>query len=81
MLSVVLPSWLWALFTVIAAGAQTARNAMQSDLVARVGTQGATYVRFLFGLPFALLFLGLVCLVLPESLPVPSLATWGWAAM
>ena len=81
MLSFVLPSWLWALFTVIAAGAQTARNAMQSDLIARVGTQGATYVRFLFGLPFALIFLALARIILGEPLPEPSLATWGWAAM
>ena len=81
MLSLALPTWAWAAFTVIAAGAQTARNAMQSDLIARVGTQGATYVRFLFGLPFALLFLALVHLVLSEPLPMPSLATWLWAAM
>jgi drug/metabolite transporter (DMT)-like permease len=81
MLSFVLPSWLWAVFTVIAAGAQTARNAMQSDLIARVGTQGATYVRFLFGLPFALVFLALVHLTLNEPLPIPTVTTWGWAAM
>jgi drug/metabolite transporter (DMT)-like permease len=81
MLSLVLPSWAWAVFTVIAAGAQTARNAMQSDLVSRVGTQGETYVRFLFGLPFALLFLGLAHLALSEPVPMPSLATLLWAAM
>ncbi len=81
MLSLVLPSWAWAVFTVIAAGAQTARNAMQSDLVSRVGTQGATYVRFLFGLPFALLFLGIAHLALSEPVPTPSLATLLWAAM
>ncbi len=43
MLTLLLPPWLWAVFTVIAAGAQTARNVMQRDLVASVGTQGATY--------------------------------------
>lgn len=47
---------LWALFTIIAAALQTARNAMQRSLVETVGTVGATHVRFLFGLPFALLF-------------------------
>src|SRR5690606_14613047 len=36
---------------------QTARNAMQRSLTERVGTVGATHVRFLFGLPFGLLFL------------------------
>ena len=55
-------SWLWALFTVIAAAAQTVRNATQRELTATLGTAGATHVRFLFGLPFALVFL-LVVLV------------------
>lgn len=48
---------LWALFSVLAAGGQTLRNALQRDLVARVGVVGATHVRFLFGFPFALVFL------------------------
>lgn len=48
---------LWIVVTVIAAAAQTARNAMQSNLTATLGTLGATQVRFLYGLPFALVFL------------------------
>src|SRR5438477_1075787 len=48
---------LWAVFTVLAAAGQTARNAMQRELTATLGTAGATHVRFLFGFPFALLFL------------------------
>lgn len=51
---------LWAVFTVAAAFGQTLRNAMQKELTATLGTVGATHVRFLFGLPFALLFLALV---------------------
>ena len=39
------PSWLWIVFTVAASGAQTARNAMQRDLIATLGTAGATFVR------------------------------------
>src|SRR5438067_489805 len=50
-------TWLWAVFTVIAAAGQTARNAMQRELTAKLGTVGATHVRFLFGCPFALIFL------------------------
>ena len=49
--------WLWALFTLIAAAAQTVRNVAQRELTAKLGTVGATHVRFLFGLPFALVFL------------------------
>src|SRR5215471_12027529 len=50
-------SWLWAVFTVIAAAAQTVRNATQRELTAKLGTVGATHVRFLFGFPFAFFFL------------------------
>ena len=81
MLIALLPPWLWAVFTVIAAGAQTARNVMQRDLVGSVGTQGATYVRFLFGLPFALLFLGAQLLIIDAPLPIPGLHALGWAAV
>ncbi|HKS86532.1 MAG TPA: EamA/RhaT family transporter, partial [Pseudolabrys sp.] len=44
---------LWTIFTLIAAAAQTARNAMQRELTSTLGTVGATHVRFLFGFPFA----------------------------
>jgi drug/metabolite transporter (DMT)-like permease len=74
------PTWLWSLFTVAAAGAQTLRNAMQRELTNRLGTVGATHVRFLFGLPFALLFAVLQFSILRE--PVPSLdgVTVAWTA-
>ncbi|OED35226.1 hypothetical protein AB833_31005 [Chromatiales bacterium (ex Bugula neritina AB1)] len=52
-----IPPWLWIVFTVAAAGAQVARNAMQRGLTAELGTAGAAHVRFIFGLPFALVFL------------------------
>jgi len=71
-------SMLWALFTLIAAAAQTARNAMQRELTATLGTVGATHVRFLFGFPFALVFLAGVLIVLGERLPSPPLAFWPW---
>lgn len=64
-------SWLWAVFTVAAAGGQVVRNAMQKELTAVLGTVGATHVRFLFGLPFALLFLVLV--LAATGMPVPQL--------
>ena len=70
--------WLWAAFTVIAAASQTARNAMQRELIVKLGTLGATHVRFLFGFPFALVFLiGLVA-VTGAALPHPELAFWPW---
>jgi drug/metabolite transporter (DMT)-like permease len=69
---------LWAVFTLIAAAAQTARNAMQRELTATLGTVGATHVRFLFGFPFALIFLAGVLLVTGSALPHPGLAFWPW---
>jgi drug/metabolite transporter (DMT)-like permease len=69
---------LWAVFTLIAAAAQTARNAMQRELTASLGTVGATHVRFLFGFPFALMILAAVVLVTGQSLPHTPLAFWPW---
>jgi drug/metabolite transporter (DMT)-like permease len=71
-------SWLWALFTVIAAFSQTVRNAAQRQLAATLGTVGATHVRFLFGFPFALLFLAGVLIGSGAGLPRPGLAYWPW---
>jgi drug/metabolite transporter (DMT)-like permease len=69
---------LWAVFTLIAAAAQTARNAMQRELTATLGTVGATHVRFLFGFPFALIFLAGVTTVAGEGLPSPPPMFWPW---
>jgi drug/metabolite transporter (DMT)-like permease len=63
---------LWAIFTVIAAGGQVLRNAQQKELTQTLGTVGATHVRFLFGLPFGLLFLVLV--LAGTGLPLPHLS-------
>ena len=70
--------WLWALFTLIAAFSQTVRNATQRELTATLGTVGATHVRFLFGFPFAILFLIAVKLVSGAPLPRPGWAFWPW---
>jgi drug/metabolite transporter (DMT)-like permease len=70
--------WLWALFTVIAAAAQTVRNATQRELTATLGTVGATHVRFLFGFPFALVFLAAVMIAAGAELPRPPPVFWPW---
>jgi drug/metabolite transporter (DMT)-like permease len=71
-------SWLWALFTVIAAASQTVRNATQRELTTTLGTAGATHVRFLFGLPFAALFLVAVVIASGQTLPRPPISFWPW---
>jgi len=62
-------TWLWIPVTLLAAAAQTGRNIIQSGLTQTLGTLGATQVRFLYGLPFGLLFLLIVAGVSGESLP------------
>lgn len=52
--------WLWIPATLAAAAFQTGRNAAQRSLTHTLGTLGATQVRFLFGFPFALVFLAAV---------------------
>src|SRR5580765_5840422 len=71
-------SWLWVVFTLLAAGGQTVRNAMQRELTTTLGTVGATHVRFLFGFPFALLSLLGVALITGVALPRPNLSYWPW---
>jgi drug/metabolite transporter (DMT)-like permease len=70
--------WLWAVFTLIAAAAQTVRNATQRELTGKLGTVGATHVRFLFGLPFACLFLVGVITIGGAALPHPGPVFWPW---
>jgi drug/metabolite transporter (DMT)-like permease len=76
-LKVIDSSWLWAVFTLIAAAAQTVRNAAQRELTGKLGTAGATHVRFLFGCPFALVFL-LAMLGTGTALPRPTSSFWPW---
>lgn len=54
---------LWIPATITASLLQTARNLTQRSLTELIGVVGATQVRFLFGLPFALIFLVIVCLM------------------
>ena len=70
---------LWVATTLVAAVAQTGRNAAQAGLTGRIGTAGATAVRFLFGLPFAAIALALAGTVV--AVPMPGAASLGWAAM
>ncbi len=60
---------LWIVFTLLGAVGQTARNTMQRELTPSLGALGATLVRFLFGFPFALLFLVAVLAGTHATLP------------
>lgn len=71
-------AWLWIPVTVWAALAQTLRNTAQRHLIASVGTLGATLVRFLYGLPFAVLWFAIVRGIGPGLTPAlnPDFAGW-----
>jgi len=78
---VVPAGWLWIPITIGAAFAQTLRNAAQRHLVPELGTLGATLVRFLYGLPFAALWLAGVHTVTGSSLPEANIAFVSWVAV
>ena len=73
--------WLWVAFTNAAALAHTLRYATQRELTGKLGTVGATHTRFLFGFPFALIFLVAVTWVSGVALPTPTLAYVPWLLM
>jgi drug/metabolite transporter (DMT)-like permease len=70
--------WWWIPITLWAAFAQTIRNAAQRSLTAELGTLGATLVRFLYGLPFAFLWLLLVLRFTGAKLPDLTAAFLLW---
>jgi drug/metabolite transporter (DMT)-like permease len=76
-------AWLWVPITLFAALAQTVRNTAQRSLTQELGTLAATLVRFLYGLPFAALWLALLYF-LPAQLPAVPAFSWaylGWIAL
>ncbi len=72
---------LWAAFTMCGSVGQTIRNAAQRGLIAKIGTIGATQVRFVFGLPFAIGFLAILYLVTGEAIPHLSQTVLLWTAV
>jgi drug/metabolite transporter (DMT)-like permease len=70
---------LWVPATILASALQVARNGLQRGLVPTAGPWGATLVRFLFGLPFSLLFVGVVSLAVPTARPHFTPTFWAAA--
>ena len=80
-MSATLASWAWIPITIWAAFAQTLRNAAQRHLTSALGTLGATLVRFLYGLPFALLWLWVVTAATGVAAPSLTVSSLLWGAM
>jgi uncharacterized membrane protein len=75
------PAWLWIPVTLWAAFAQTLRNAAQRGLTKDLGTLGATLVRFLYGLPFAALWLLAVHGIGGFEIPAANAAFIAWVVL
>jgi drug/metabolite transporter (DMT)-like permease len=71
---------LWAVATVAAAGFQVGRNALQRGMMSNTGPWGATLVRFLFGLPFSIVFTGVAFALSPHLDPQFGWDFW-WPAL
>src|SRR5579884_2509621 len=78
----------WIPVTIGAAFAQTLRNAAQRHLTRDLGALGATLVRFLYGLPFAVLWLVIVMVAFDRKpdgglppLPPVTAAFLGWTIL
>jgi drug/metabolite transporter (DMT)-like permease len=74
-------AWLWIPVTLGAALAQTLRNAAQRHLITELGTLGATLVRFLYGLPFAALWLFAVREAGSFAWPAPAGSFFLWVKL
>lgn len=72
-------SLLWIPATIAASIFQVGRNALQRGVMNTAGPWGATLVRFLFGLPFSILFTLLALLAAPHAHPTFGSAFW-WSA-
>lgn len=67
-------AWLFIPITIAAAGFQTARNGVQRGLIADIGVWGATWVRFVFAMPFAIIWL--LAVWLASAAPPVTLNLW-----
>ena len=63
---------LWIPITVAAAFLQNARSALQKHLRNRLDTVGATYVRFVYAVPFALVWVAILLVIGGHPLPLPD---------
>ncbi|WP_442580244.1 EamA family transporter [Mesorhizobium sp. ASY16-5R] len=70
---------LWIPITVGAAFLQNLRSAVQKHLKGVMGTTGATFVRFGFGVPFAVGFVALLHLGFGYRLPAPNPTFFAWS--
>ncbi|QBK29333.1 DMT family transporter [Roseitalea porphyridii] len=72
---------LWIPITIAAAFVQNMRSGLQRHLRTKMGTTGATFVRFGFGLPVAFALLVFVLWLTGTSLPASNGSFWLWVTV
>lgn len=73
-------TWLWIPITIAAALLQNIRTALQKHLKGRLSTNAATYTRYVFGFPLAILYLAALNLGFGEALPAFNWSFASWMA-
>lgn len=69
----------WIIITFVSAFLQNMRSGLQKYLKGRMASLGATFTRFGFGLPFAVLYLAVLIFGLGRPVPVPNSTFIVWA--
>ena len=72
---------LWVIITIVAAFFQNIRSSLQKFLKGQLSTTGATFVRFLFGLPFAYLYLVIFFNQSGDEFPIIGEGFFFWASI
>lgn len=72
---------LWIPITIAAAFLQNLRSTLQKQLTGEMSAMGATYVRFAYGLPVAILYLAGLVVFTGATLPDPNAAFLVYAAV
>ncbi len=71
----------WVAITVLAAFLQNLRSALQKHMKEQVSTSGATYARFVFAFPFALLYVSGLSSFGGFTIPAPDFSFWIYASI
>jgi len=74
-------TWLWIPITIAAALLQNIRTALQKVCKGKVSTNAATYTRYVFGFPLAILYVGGLNIGAGLALPEVSLGFAAWLAL
>ena len=74
-------SWIWIPITLFAVVMQTVRTAGQKHLTVHLDPIAVTLVRFLFGLPFAALYLACIAFGTDATIPAPTLTFVGYIVL